>query len=129
MPGKHKNPTISFRPTESERIEIETRIALSGMQKRQYIIRACIYSKIVVVGKKENIQRIVDVAENMQQSMGEIAGRLQVGVVPLSLEGWEEMKAECVALAKMIVDILNGAAYLFDGEKAVERKGKMVDEV
>lgn len=53
MPGKHKNPAISFRPTEYERIQIETRIAMSGMQKRQYIVRACIYSNIVVVGKKK----------------------------------------------------------------------------
>lgn len=129
MPGKHKNPTISFRPTEEERIEIETRIALSGMQKRQYIIRACIYSKIVVVGTKENIQRIVDVAENMQQTMHEIVGRLQEGAVPLSSQGWEELKVECIALAKMIVDILNGAAYLFDSNKESKRQGRTMDDV
>lgn len=114
MPGQHKNPTISFRPTERERIEIETRIALSGMQKRQYIIHACIYANIVVVGRKENIQRIVDSVENMRQSMIEIAGQFQKGAVSLSVEGWGEMKMECIAVANTIVDILNGAAYLFE---------------
>lgn len=122
MPGQHKNPTISFRPTERERIEIETRIALSGMQKRQYIIRACIYANIVVVGKKENIQRIVDAVENMQQTMIEIAGQLLKGAVPLSAERWEEMRTEYVALANMIVDILNGSAYLFDKNVEAEKE-------
>lgn len=131
MPGKHKNPTISFRPTEYERIQIETRIAMSGMQKRQYIVRACIYSNIVVVGKKENIQRIVDAAEEMQQTMIDIKEQLLSGAAPpLSDEGLEELKAECTALATTIVDILNGAAYLFqdntknENQNTVEQPSK-----
>ena len=123
MPGKHKNQTISFRPTEYERIQIETRIAMSGMQKRQYIVRACIYSNIVVVGKKENIQRIVDAAEEMQQTMKDIKEQLLSGTVPpLSDNGLEELKTECVALATTIVDILNGAAYLFQSSTKKENQ-------
>ena len=121
MPGQHKNPTISFRPTEYERIQIETRIAMSGMQKRQYIIRACIYGNIIVVGKKENIQRIVDAAEEMQQTMKDIKEQLLSGTVPpLSDNGLEELKTECAALATTIVDILNGAAYLFQSSTKKE---------
>ena len=123
MPGQHKNPTISFRPTEYERIQIETRIAMSGMQKRQYIIRACIYGNIIVVGKKENIQRIVDAAEEMQQTMKDIKEQLLSGTVPpLSDNGLEELKTECAALATTIVDILNGAAYLFQKKKKKENQ-------
>ena len=123
MPGQHKNPTISFRPTEYERIQIETRIAMSGMQKRQYIIRACIYGNIIVVGKKENIQRIVDAAEEMQQTMKDIKEQLLSGTVPpLSDNGLEELKRECAALATTIVDILNGAAYLFQSSTKKENQ-------
>ncbi len=123
MPGQHKNPTISFRPTEYERIQIETRIAMSGMQKRQYIIRACIYGNIIVVGKKENIQRIVDAAEEMQQTMKDIKEQLLSGTVPpLSDNGLEELKTECAALATTIVDILNGAAYLFQSSTKKENQ-------
>lgn len=123
MPGQHKNPTISFRPTEYERIQIETRIAMSGMQKRQYIIRACLYSNIIVVGKKENIQRIVDAAKEMQQTMNDIKEQLLYGTVPsLSDDGLEELKAECTALATTIVDILNGAAYLFQNNTKRENQ-------
>lgn len=123
MPGQHKNPTISLRPTEYERIQIETRIAMSGMQKRQYIIRACIYGNIIVVGKKENIQRIVDAAEEMQQTMKDIKEQLLSGTVPpLSDNGLEELKTECAALATTIVDILNGAAYLFQSSTKKENQ-------
>lgn len=123
MPGQHKNPTISFRPTEYERIQIETRMAMSGMQKRQYIIRACIYGNIIVVGKKENIQRIVDAAEEMQQTMKDIKEQLLSGTVPpLSDNGLEELKTECAALATTIVDILNGAAYLFQSSTKKENQ-------
>lgn len=37
MPGIHKNNTISFRPSEWERINIEERAALSGMTKKDFI--------------------------------------------------------------------------------------------
>ena len=39
----------------------------------------CIYSNIVEVGKKENIQRIVDALQEMQMVMKEIAGQIQSG--------------------------------------------------
>lgn len=115
MSEKPRELTISFRPTAWERAEIETRVAMSGMKKREYIIRSCIYSNIVVVGKKENIQKIVDAVESMQQTMIEIGEQLTNGAVPLSEDGFQEMKMEYLALANTVVDILNGAAYLFNG--------------
>lgn len=60
MPGKHKEPTIAFRPSAWARAIIEQRAALSGIYKKDFITRSCVYSNIVVVGKKENIQRIVE---------------------------------------------------------------------
>ena len=42
MPGVHKNNTISFRPSEWERINIEERVALSGTAKKDFITRSCI---------------------------------------------------------------------------------------
>jgi uncharacterized protein (DUF1778 family) len=72
MPGKHKNPTIAFRPSDWQRSLIEERAALSGHQKKDFIARSCIYSNIVVVGNKENIKRIVDSVQEMQYVMKEI---------------------------------------------------------
>lgn len=55
MSNKHKNPTISFRITDAERKQIEAQILASGMIKKDYFVRSCIYNHICVVGKKETI--------------------------------------------------------------------------
>ena len=120
MPGKHKNSTISFRPSEQERQLIEKRAELSGLHKKDFIIRCCIYSRIVVVGKKETVQKIVDELEEMQSVMKDIAGELKDGNFSLSQEAFQEMKQEYLALAAAVVDIVNGAAYLFGKTKPEE---------
>ena len=55
MSGVHKNPTISFRISDYERREIEARIKASGMMKKTFFTRCCIYGRICVVGKKETV--------------------------------------------------------------------------
>jgi hypothetical protein len=59
MPGIHKNPTISFRITTAERQAIEANIKASGMGKKDYFVRSCIYNHICVVGRKETIYPLV----------------------------------------------------------------------
>ena len=59
MSNKHKNPTISFRITDAERKQIEARILASGMMKKDYFVRSCIYNRICVVGRKETIYPLV----------------------------------------------------------------------
>ena len=88
IPGKHKDTTISFRPSAWARALIEQRAALSGIYKKDYITRSCVYSNIVVVGKKENIQRIVDALQEMQMVMKEIAGQIQSGDFSLSEQSY-----------------------------------------
>ena len=122
MPGKHKEATIAFRPSAWERAVIEQRAALSGMYKKDFIAKSCVYSNIVVVGKKENIQRIVDALQEMQMVMKEIAGQIQTGDFILSDESYQELKRDYLALAITVVDIVNGAAYLFEKESAKSQK-------
>ncbi|RKJ65186.1 hypothetical protein D7Y06_10555 [Roseburia sp. 1XD42-69] len=93
---------------------IEERAALSGYHKKDFIARSCIYSNIVVVGKQENIKRIVDSLQEMQYVMREIARQLQSGDFSLSEDAYKEMKEDYLAMAVTVVDIVNGAAYLFD---------------
>ena len=116
MPGKHKDPTISFRPSARARALIEQRAALCGIYKKDYITRSCVYSNIVVVGKKENIQRIVDALQEMQMVMKEIAGQIQSGDFSLSEQSYQELKEDYLALVITVVDIVDGAAYLFEKE-------------
>ena len=112
MPGRHKEPTIAFRPSAWERAIIEQRAALSGMHKKDFIARSCVYSNIIVVGKKENIQHIVDALQEMQMVMKEIVGQLRSGDFSLSKDSYGELKKDYLALTVTVVDIVNGAAYL-----------------
>lgn len=113
MKDKHKNPTMSFRPTKYEKEQIEARIALSGMQKRKYIINSCIYNRIVVVGKIENIQIIIDELQNMLNILTEMKVQLDNGAVPFNNEELERYEIRFSALIQMIIDIIKGGEYLF----------------
>ncbi len=116
MPGKHNNPTISFRPDSWQRALIEERASLSGHHKKDFMIRSCIYSNIVVVGDQVNIKRIVDALQEMQYTMKEIVRQLQSDDLCLSEDAYGEMKTDYLAMVITVVDIINGAAYLFDKE-------------
>ena len=65
MPGKHKNVTISFRPSDWQRALIEERAVLSGHHKKDFI-------------------------------------------------AYQELRRDYLALVVTVVDIINGASYLFD---------------
>ena len=114
MPGKHNNPTISFRPSSWERALIEERADASGMYKKEFITRSRIYSNIVVVGKREYVQHIVDELRETQIVIKEIAEQIQSGNFSLSDESYRGLKEDYLAFAITMVYILNGAAYLFD---------------
>lgn len=122
MPGIHKDATIAFRPSAWARAIIEQRAALSGIYKKDFLTRSCVYSNIVVVGKKENIQRIVDSLQEMQTVMREVAGQIQSGCFSLEDESYQELKRDYLALAITVVDIVDGAAYLFEKEVPTNRR-------
>ena len=123
MPSHHKgHPTIAFRPSEWARALIDQRAALSGLYKKDFITRSCVYSNIVVVGKEENIQRIVDAVQELRTVMIEIAGQIQSGDFILSDESYAELKQDYLALAITLVEILDGAAYLFEKKPPENRR-------
>ena len=123
MPSHHKgHPTIAFRPSEWARALIDQRAALSGLYKKDFITRSCVYSNIVVVGKEENIQRIVDAVQELRTVMIDIAGQIQSGDFILSDESYEELKQDYLAIAITLVEILDGAAYLFEKKPPENRR-------
>ena len=101
---------------------IDQRAALSGLYKKDFITRSCVYSNIVIVGKEENIQRIVDAVQELRTVMIDIAGQIQSGDFILSDESYEELKQDYLALAITLVDILDGAAYLFEKKPPENRR-------
>ena len=84
MPGKHRNPTIAFRPSRWARALIEARAKLSGLYKKDFLTRCCVYSNIVVTGTPDNIQRIVDSLQDTQATLKVMADDLRSGEFYLS---------------------------------------------
>ena len=105
MSGVHKYPTISFRISPRERDEIEAKIIASGMQKKDYFVRSCIYNRVCVVGKKEVIYRLVEELQLMQVNIADIVSQFEQQEVTL----W----------------MLDGAKYLW--QETEENNGKSPD--
>ena len=77
MSGTHKYPTISFRISPREREKIEVKILVSGMKKKDYFVRSCIYNRVCVVGKKETVYQIVEKLKEMENHLLELAEQLK----------------------------------------------------
>lgn len=82
--------------------------------KNDFICRSCVSGKIVIVGKKQTVQLIVDELQDMKNTLEEIAGQLLAGKMVLSKEEFSELEKEYLALIITVVEIVNGAAYLFE---------------
>ena len=114
MSGVHKNPTISFRITDDERRQIEAKIIASGMRKKDYFVRSCIYNRVCVVGKKETVYRLVEELREMQTVIRDVAEQFQNEEVTLTKEGLQEMQADFTNMLTAILWVLDGARYLWE---------------
>lgn len=117
MSGVHKYPTISFHISTRERDEIEAKIKVSGMNKKDYFVRSCIYNKVCVVGKKEVIYQLVEELQLMQCNITEILKQFEQQEIMLSEDGLEQMKNDCLNMLKAIIWMLDGAKYLWQGKE------------
>ena len=120
MSNQHKNPTISFRISDAESKQIEARILASGMKKQDYFVRSCIYNRICVVGKKETIYPLVQTVNalylqllEMQQAF--ISTDSTPNILPSS-EAIKDLRTEYTNMLTAIVDLLDGAKYLWEGD-------------
>ena len=126
MSNQHQHPTISFRISDSERKQIEARILASGMMKKDYFIRSCIYNRICVVGKKETIYPLVQTINalylqllEMQQTFTSTDADIVVTAAPDTLpssEAIKELQTEYTNMLTAIIDLLDGAKYLWEGD-------------
>lgn len=122
MSGVHKYPTISFRVSPREREMIEAKILASGMQKKDYFVRSCIYNRICVVGKKEVIYQLVEELQNMQTNISELVKQLEQQDVILTADGLEDMRNDCMDMLQAIIAMLDGAKYLWQGQQKDKEK-------
>ena len=116
MSNQHKIPTISFRISEAERKEIEARILASGMMKKDYFVRSCIYNHICVVGKKETIYPLVETIYNLYQQLL-VMHTAFLDSTAAEIPTAEEISAlqtDYENMLKAIIDMLDGARYLWE---------------
>ena len=121
MSNQHKHPTISFRISEAERKQIEARILASGMMKKDYFVRSCIYNRICVVGKKETIYPLVQTVNalylqilDMQKAF--TSSDRNIDTLPSS-DDIKELHTEYTNMLTAIIDLLDGAKYLWEGDR------------
>ena len=117
MSGTHKYPTISFRISPREREEIEAKILASGMSKKDYFVRSCIYNRVCVVGRKELIYQLVEELKIMQTNIREVTEQFKQAEVTLSAEGLQDMRNDCLDMLKAILWMLDGARYLWEDKE------------
>ncbi len=119
MSNKHKNPTISFRITNAERKQIEARILASGMIKKDYFVRSCIYNHICVVGKKETIYPLVQTVnalylQVLKMQTAFTASNRNIDTLPTS-DDINDLQTEYTNMLTAIIDLLDSAKYLWEG--------------
>ena len=122
MSGTHKYPTISFRISPREREEIEAKIFASGMKKKDYFVRSCIYNHVCVVGKKETVYQIVEKLQEMQSRMEELSKQIKGEKPEVSTEEIRELQTAYEDMLKAILWMLDGAKYLWQGSTNGEEK-------
>jgi uncharacterized membrane-anchored protein YjiN (DUF445 family) len=93
MSGTHKYPTISFCISPREREEIEAKIFVSGMKKKDYFVRSCIYNHVCVVGKKETVYQIVEKLQEMENCIEELAEQIKGEKSKVTTEEIRELQA------------------------------------
>ena len=122
MSGTHKYPTISFRISPREREEIEAKIFASGMKKKDYFVRSCIYNRVCVVGKKETVYQIVEKLQEMQSRMEELSEQIKGEKPEVATEEIRELQTSYEDMLKAILWMLDGAKYLWQGNANGEEK-------
>ena len=122
MSGTHKYPTISFRISPREREEIEAKIFASGMKKKDYFVRSCIYNRVCVVGKKETVYQIVEKLQEMQNCMEELAEQVKGENAEVTTKEIRELQTSYEDMLKAILWMLDGAKYLWQGSTNGEEK-------
>ena len=89
------------------------------MMKKDYFVRSCIYNRICVVGKKETIYPLVQTVNTLYLQLLEMQKAFTTTVdtsdtLPSS-EAIKELQTEYTNMLTAIIDLLDGAKYLWEG--------------
>lgn len=107
-----------------ERKKIEDRIKASGLPKRIFYTRSCLYDRICVVGKKETILPLVDEIELLYHRLLDLEQSIitfdSQDIIPKDVSLFQdeinELQKDLSAMLKAVITLLDGAKYLWQNE-------------
>ena len=71
--GRWRSKIVSFRMSEQESEELNTRVKLSGLNKQDYLIKRCFEKDIVVVGSPRIYKALRDELFKVLEALNRIA--------------------------------------------------------
>lgn len=90
------------------------------MKKQDYFVRSCIYNRICVVGKRETIYPLVQTVNALYLQLLEtqkaFTSTSTSDMLPSSDE-IKELQTEYTTMLTAIIDLLDGAKYLWEGDR------------
>jgi hypothetical protein len=87
--------TVAFRMSEEEWQELDKRVALSGRQKQDYLIKSVLHQKIIVIGNQVQFDRL-------RSTLDEIAAELR------QIEHADDVDDGLLAPIRTAVEIIGG---------------------
>ena len=90
------------------------------MKKQDYFVRSCIYNRICVVGKKETIYPLVQTVNALYLQLLEMQKAFTTSSTSDMLPSSDEIKelqTQYTNMLTAIIDLLDGAKYLWEGDR------------
>lgn len=100
--GRWRNKIVSFRMSEHESEELNTRVKLSGLNKQDYLIKRCFEKDIVVVGNPRVYKALRDEMNSIVAELRRVSYE-----TPIS----EDMLADIEFIAAIMEDMAIKNSY------------------
>lgn len=107
--NRKRNKVVAFRVTPQEYKTLEARIAVSGIKKNKYYIDSCLYGRIVVVGSRQNIDRLIDTINEMELMLKILADEIKQGEYIKTLDKICEVKDEYCSMLASLLELMHEA--------------------
>ncbi len=103
--SRYRNRTITFRVSEQEKRRLDARIETSNIKKTDYYIQSCLYGRIMVIGDRKNIDKLIDELNEMELFLRVLLEEIQSGTPSVTTEQIKEIKDDYIAMVGAIYDI------------------------
>lgn len=106
---RYRNRTISFRVSPTEHKDLEARIEASGIKKTQYYLHSCLYGRIVVVGTRQHVDRLIEAMQEMTFMLKGLLEELENGNVDRVSQEIATVREDYLSMVKAIKEIADEA--------------------